>query len=160
MQLKNYNAISLDASPMENVSKPANDSPGNGDRPHVLIIEDNRDLARLFGDLVEILGCTVDIAWGGKSGLQLAVARKPDIVFCDITMPGEKNGLDVAREIRANPSLADTWLVAVTGSDDPETRDLARGAGFGQLFAKPIKFAQLQGVLNELKAARARTSAG
>lgn len=117
----------------------------------VLIIEDNRDLARLFCDLVEVMGCSAVAAWNGKSGLQMAREMNPDIIFCDIGMPGEKNGLDVAREVRADQALTATRLLAVTGSDDPELHKRALRAGFTRVFEKPVKFAEIQEVLNNFK---------
>ncbi|MEC4717941.1 response regulator [Noviherbaspirillum sp. CPCC 100848] len=118
---------------------------------HALIVEDNSDLARLFGDLLEVLGCTVNIEWNANAGLKVAFERLPDLVFCDLTMPGEKNGFDVAREIRANPRLKDTWLIAVTGYDTPETHARAKEAGFDRIFPKPVKFAQIQAVLDDVR---------
>jgi CheY-like chemotaxis protein len=116
-----------------------------------LIVEDNRDLARLFSDLLEVLGCKADVEWNAKSGLEKATELQPDIIFCDISMPGEKNGLDVAREVRATPALAHTWLIAVTGYDNEETCENALAAGFDRVFAKPVKFAQMQAVLDDVR---------
>jgi len=124
-----------------------------------LIVEDNCDLARLFGDLLEVLGCSVQIEWNAATGLRSAFDDPPDLVFCDLTMPGEKNGFDVAREIRANPSLDQTWLIAVTGYDTPETHALAREAGFDHVFSKPVKFAQIQAVLKDVRQADRQVAA-
>ena len=118
----------------------------------VLIIEDNQDLARLFCDLVEVQGCVAQAAWNARSGIATAIETTPDIVFCDLTMPGDKNGFDVAREIRAHPDLSDTLLIAVTGFAHADAYARALEAGFEQVFAKPVKFAQLQKVLNDYKA--------
>lgn len=118
---------------------------------HALIVEDNCDLARLFGDLLEVLGCTVQIEWNAATGLRSAFENPPDLVFCDLTMPGEKNGFDVAREIRSNPGLDQTWLIAVTGYDTPETHTRAHEAGFDRVFSKPVKFAQIQAVLEDVR---------
>ncbi|MFC7513660.1 response regulator [Herbaspirillum sp. GCM10030257] len=126
---------------------------------HALIVEDNCDLARLFGDLLEVLGCTVQIEWNAATGLRAAFESPPDLVFCDLTMPGEKNGFDVAREIRSNPRLDQTWLIAVTGYDTPETHTRAREAGFDRVFSKPVKFAQIQAVLEDVRRADRQLSA-
>jgi CheY-like chemotaxis protein len=125
------------------------------DRPlNVLVIEDNRDLARLFCDLLEVMGCVAQVAWSAQSGLEAAQERVPDLIFCDLGMPGDKDGFDVAAEVRRNASLANTWLIAVTGFAEAETHERARNTGFNRVFAKPVKFAQLQNVLNEYRAAR------
>lgn len=119
----------------------------------VLVIEDNRDLARLFCDLLEVMGCVAHVAWSAQAGLELAQKKQPDLIFCDLGMPGDKDGFDVAAEVRRSPTLNDTWLIAVTGFAEAETHERARNAGFNRVFAKPVKFAQLQNVLNEFKAA-------
>jgi CheY-like chemotaxis protein len=126
------------------------------DRPlNVLVIEDNRDLARLFCDLLEVMGCVAHVAWSAQAGLDLAQEKLPDLIFCDLGMPGDKDGFDVAAEVRRNAALGSTWLIAVTGFAEEETHERARNAGFNRVFAKPVKFAQLQHVLNEFKAAHA-----
>ncbi|HYD79562.1 MAG TPA: response regulator [Paucimonas sp.] len=119
----------------------------------VLVIEDNRDLARLFCDLLEVMGCIAHVAWSAQAGLELALEKTPDLIFCDLGMPGDKDGFDVAAEVRGHQSLKDTWLIAVTGFSEAETHERARNAGFNRVFAKPVKFAQLQNVLNDFKIA-------
>ena len=114
---------------------------------HTLIIDDNKDLARLFADILEVLGCTTSVAWAGEAGLAMAQEKMPDIIFCDVNMPGIKNGLDVAQEIRANKDFDETRLIAITGFNDPESVNEARAAGFDSVFGKPIKFAQLKEVV-------------
>lgn len=126
---------------------------GLGRKIQTLIIEDNEDLARLFADLLEVLGCSVSVAWKGDSGLAMAEQRIPNIVFCDVNMPGDKNGLDVARELRANVDFDDTWLIAITGFNDPDSVEEARVAGFDRVFGKPIKFAQLKEIVESYSAA-------
>jgi CheY-like chemotaxis protein len=118
---------------------------------HTLIIEDNRDLARLFSDLLEVLGCTADVAWNAQAGIAHATQRKPDVVFCDLNLPGDKDGFSVARTLRAHPMLSDVLLIAVTGFDTAWILKNARAAGFDDVFSKPVKFAQVQAVLTNLK---------
>lgn len=118
----------------------------------VLVIEDNQDLARLFCDLLQVMGCLTEVAFSGRSGLEVARRTKPDLVFCDLRLPGEKNGLDVARELRADPGFAGTPLIAVTGYVDPEEKKRALDAGFDRVFAKPIKFGEIQEVLKAYQA--------
>jgi CheY-like chemotaxis protein len=113
----------------------------------VLVIEDNQDLARLFCDLLEVMGCETEMAFNAKLGLASARKMLPDLVFCDLRLPGEKNGFDVAQELRADPAFARTELIAVTGYSDAEEQRRALDAGFDRVFAKPVKFAEIQDVL-------------
>lgn len=115
----------------------------------VLVIEDNQDLARLFCDLLDVMGCETEVAFNARTGLARARRMKPDIVFCDLRLPGEKNGFDVAQELRGDGALAKVPLVAVTGYSDIDEQRRAREAGFDRVFAKPIKFAEIQDVLKD-----------
>jgi CheY-like chemotaxis protein len=114
----------------------------------VLVIEDNQDLAKLFCDLLEVMGCVTDVAFSARNGLESIRRTKPDLVFCDLRLPGEKSGLDVAQELHADPELSHIPLIAVTGYADSADQQRARDAGFARVFEKPIKFAQMQEVLN------------
>jgi CheY-like chemotaxis protein len=113
----------------------------------VLIIEDNQDLAKLFSDLLEVMGCETEIAFNARVGLESVRKFAPDLVFCDLRLPGEKNGFDVAAELRANADSAHIPLIAVTGSGDVEEHRRALEAGFDRIFAKPVKFGEIQEVL-------------
>lgn len=117
----------------------------------VLVIEDNQDLAKLFCDLLEVMGCVTQVAFNARAGIENARRLKPDLVFCDLRMPGEKSGVDVAAELRADPELKHIPLVAVTGYADASEQQRARDAGFDRIFEKPVKFAQLQQVLNDFR---------
>lgn len=114
----------------------------------VLVIEDNQDLAKLFCDLLEVMGCITYSAYSARSGLECARKEVPDLVFCDLRLPGEKSGFDVAHELRSDPALKHIPLCAVTGYDDVREHQHALEAGFERVFEKPVKFAQILEVLN------------
>jgi CheY-like chemotaxis protein len=113
----------------------------------VLIIEDNQDLARLFCDLLEVMGCTTEVAFNVRSGFESARKVKPDVVFCDLRLPGQKDGYDFAQEWREIPEFKHIPLIAITGFVDSDQHRRAMNAGFNRVFAKPVKFADIQEVL-------------
>jgi CheY-like chemotaxis protein len=115
----------------------------------VLVIEDNQDLARLFCDLLEVMGCETEVAFNARTGVASVRRMKPDIVFCDLRLPGERNGFDVAQELRSDEASANLPLIAVTGYSDVDEQRRALEAGFDRVFAKPIKFAEIQDVLKD-----------
>lgn len=117
----------------------------------VLVIEDNQDLAKLFCDLLEVMGCATFAAFSARGGLESARKVVPDLIFCDLRLPGEKSGFDVALELRADPAMAHIPLVAVTGYDDVREHQRALDAGFERVFEKPVKFAQILEVLNRYR---------
>lgn len=116
-------------------------------RISVLVIEDNRDFARLFGDMLEIMGCSLDVEFDVRSGLEAARKSAPDLIFCDLGLPGELDGFDFARLVRADPKLAHIPLIAVSGRTGQEDIQRAIDAGFTQIFPKPVKFADVSRAL-------------
>lgn len=103
----------------------------------VLVIEDNPINLELMTYLLGAWGHTPVVATDGHAGLALARAERPDLVVCDIQMPGI-DGYEVARLLRADAQLRDVPLVAVTAYAMVGDADKARAAGFDLHIAKPI----------------------
>ena len=103
----------------------------------VLVIDDNADAAQAMQMLLESDGHAVRVAHDGKDALELAVSFQPEIVLLDIGLPG-MDGYRVAAELREEPSLRNTRLIAVTGYGRPEDVRQARDAGFDDHMIKPI----------------------
>jgi signal transduction histidine kinase/CheY-like chemotaxis protein len=75
--------------------------PDAGRRGHVLLVEDDREVATLTRELLASLGFVVTHAAGAEAALDaLASAHQIDVVLSDIMMPGGVSGLQLAREIR------------------------------------------------------------
>jgi signal transduction histidine kinase/ActR/RegA family two-component response regulator len=132
----------------------ASQSAAGGERPHlrVLAIEDNRDFAQLFRHMLEIMGCELDITSDARSGLKIARDIMPQLIFCDIGLPGDMDGFAFARALRADPALQHIPLVAVSGYSSPADVQRARDAGFDRLCGKPVKFADISEALSTFAA--------
>jgi two-component system CheB/CheR fusion protein len=109
----------------------------------VLVIEDNTDAADSLRDVLELVGHTVAVAYDGSEGIATARQFCPDVVFCDIGLPGT-DGYQVARTLRADPAFAGTCLIALSGYALPEDIQRAVAAGFDQHLAKPPSLEQVQ----------------
>jgi signal transduction histidine kinase len=118
----------------------------------VLVIEDSVDAAESMRLLLTLCGHQVEVAAAGSAGLDAARARRPDVVLCDIGLPGGMDGYAVARALRADPALATTHLIALTGYGQAEDQRRAREAGFDLHLVKPIDFNELQRILASLAA--------
>jgi len=114
----------------------------------VLVIEDNHDAAESLEMLLTLSGYKVEIAFDGPSGLLAARARVPDVVLCDLGLPGGMDGYDVARAMRGEPSLASTYLIALSGYGQDEDRRRSREAGFDRHLVKPADLEALMGALS------------
>ena len=86
---------------------------------------------------------------GGSEGLEVARAFKPEVVLCDIGLPG-MSGYEVAKELRADEALRAAHLVALTGYALPEDQQRASEVGFGWHIAKPPSPEQIEELLAEL----------
>jgi two-component system CheB/CheR fusion protein len=112
----------------------------------VLVIEDNVDAADTLQQVLELEGHAVEVAYTAESGLAKARAFRPEVVFCDIGLPG-MDGYEVARAMRADPVLQATTLVALTGYAGPEDISRAREAGFHHHVAKPPSYEEIERIL-------------
>lgn len=102
----------------------------------ILVIEDNVDSAESLRDVLELFAHTVQVAFTGPEGLEKARAFRPEVVLCDIGLPG-MDGYQVAREMRSDPLLREARLVALTGYAGAEDVARSREAGFDAHIVKP-----------------------
>lgn len=123
----------------------------------ILIIEDNVDAAQTLRDVLELAHHRVEIARDGTEGLAKARAFEPEMVLCDIGLP-VMDGYAVARQMRADPRLRTTFLVALSGYALHEDIHRSKEAGFDLHLAKPASLEALEHVLAELRMTRAGSS--
>jgi CheY-like chemotaxis protein len=106
-------------------------------RLRILVVEDNADSAEVLRMMLEYSGHAVRTACCGESALQLARRNPPDVVICDIGLPGAMDGCEVARQIRKDAALKNVHLIALSGYGDTDDVKGARDAGFHRHFVKP-----------------------
>jgi PAS domain S-box-containing protein len=119
-------------------------------RLRVLVVDDNVDAADALAAVVQLAGCTAQVAYDGPTALTLASQFKPHLVLLDIGLPG-MDGHEVGRALRQRPETQETVLVAVTGWGQADDRRKSQEAGFARHLVKPVDPAVLQTVLAELR---------
>ncbi|MCV2364972.1 response regulator [Paucibacter sp. DJ1R-11] len=109
----------------------------------ILIVEDQADIRRLIRWALEDTGHQLYEAPNGNLAMDLARTMQPDLVYLDVMMPGGIDGIEVCRQMRADPRLAKALIVMLTAdaSQATKTRALATGANF--FLAKPFSPAKL-----------------
>ncbi|HEX8636686.1 MAG TPA: response regulator [Pyrinomonadaceae bacterium] len=117
----------------------------------ILIIEDNVDSAESLKMLLEINDHKVEIAADGESGLQKALEFEPQVIVCDIGLPGELDGLEVAKLLRQNEKTESVYMIALSGYGQIEDVNAARQAGFNHHLVKPADFDKLIGLVENFK---------
>jgi PAS domain S-box-containing protein len=107
-------------------------------RRRVLVVEDNADAAETLRLVLELQGHEVHVAHTGPDGVDAAAAVRPEVVVCDIGLPGF-DGFEVARRLREQPGGDGMLLVALTGYGQEQDRRRAREAGFHHHLVKPVE---------------------
>jgi len=121
-------------------------SPSN--KKKILVVDDNQKLASLMRDLLVHFGHNVVIAHEGKSAFVKAQEFNPDIIFCDIGLPG-MSGYEVASAIReAEKDSKKTLLVAVSGYGQQDDIEKALKAGFDHHLVKPASIDSLLRIID------------
>jgi two-component system, cell cycle response regulator DivK len=108
---------------------------------YVLIIEDDLNNLMVTTDLLRMTGVKYfNSRASGWQGIKLAEKMpRVDLILLDIQLPRE-DGYTVLANIRANPKLQDTLVVAVTANVLPQDEAQARTAGFDGFIGKPLDF--------------------
>ena len=112
----------------------------------ILVVDDNVDLTHSLKLLLEALGHEVYSAYEGRSALELARRILPEIIVLDIGLPG-MNGLEVARQLRAEFPQRQLLLIALTGYGRAQDCRRSRQAGFDYHLVKPLDLGHLQSLI-------------
>lgn len=108
----------------------------------VLIIEDSRTQAVHLKMLLERHGYAVEMTLDAPSGLAVCRERAPDMVLCDVVMPG-MDGYAFTRTLKQDPALAKIPVVLVTALEDPKDVIRAIEAGADNYVTKPYHESRL-----------------
>ncbi|WP_438014060.1 PAS domain S-box protein [Sorangium sp. So ce315] len=104
----------------------------------VLIIEDNQDAAETLQALLAMDGHRVEVALSGRAGVEAARSFRPDVILCDIGLPGGMDGYAVARALKGSAGLSPSLMIALTGYGQEDDRRRVLEAGFDLHVVKPL----------------------
>lgn len=94
---------------------------------HILLVEDNRDLAQNIFDYFEAKGHTIDLAEDGISGLHLAASNPYDVIILDLMLPGI-DGMTLCRRLREAGKQMPVLMLTARDSLDDKIAGLEAGA--------------------------------
>ncbi len=109
----------------------------------VFIIEDEEDAAELFAEMMRINGFRVLKTSRSEPAIAMMTADRPDLVLLDIMMP-EISGLDILRQMRRDPNLANIPVIVVTAKGMPTDIKNGMEAGASTYLTKPVGFLELK----------------
>jgi len=108
----------------------------------ILVIDDEADFRQVIIKFLSKQGFTVTAAGGGEAGIKLASETLPDLVVCDLNMPG-MDGYAVLAALRGDPRLAEIPVVLLTGQSQPSQVRLGMNLGADDYLTKPVNLDDL-----------------
>ena len=106
----------------------------------ILIVEDEKDLAMILSETLEIEGYYVDVVYDGVSGLDNAMSEIYDIIILDVMLP-KMNGIQVLYEIRKNN--ISTPVLILTAKSEIEDKVCGLDNGADDYLTKPFNTKEL-----------------
>lgn len=111
-------------------------------RAKILVVDDEAAIREYETCLLSELGHEVVAAADGMEALRLARERQPHLVLLDIMMP-ELSGIEVCRQLRADPRTRDVRIIVVSAVDAKRALEESIIAGADDFLAKPINALEL-----------------
>jgi two-component system, cell cycle response regulator DivK len=124
--------------PPGSAAPPAQQPPGRA--PYVLVVDDNETNLELAVFALEVDGFEVGTARDADEFRRVLATRRPDVVLMDMQLPGT-SGLELTRELKADPASAAIPVIAVTAYAMKGDEQRMRAAGCDDYVSKPLDVA-------------------
>ncbi|SRR6266496_3833820 len=115
----------------------------------VLLVEDTEDNRFMMRRLLEMSGYRVVEARNGEEAVKVAEEEQPQLILMDLSLP-LIDGLAATRLIRRLPACKQTPIIAVSAHDTADFHSEALTAGCNGYVTKPIDFAELEQMIEQL----------
>jgi len=121
----------------------------------ILVVEDERHIIEVVRDYLEQAGFRVLEARDGQTALRLTRGEHPDLIVLDLMLAGGMDGLDVCRQIRRDPALAETPIIMLTARVELVDRLVGLELGADDYITKPFSprevVARIKAVLRRME---------
>ena len=104
----------------------------------ILVIEDNAAICENACEILEQEGYRAIFALNGKEGIGLAKQNRPDLILCDIMMPGE-DGFEVFDALGKDPETVQIPFIFLTASAEKKEIEAGLGMGAKAFILKPFE---------------------
>jgi len=108
----------------------------------ILVIEDEKDVRENIAEILQLSDYQVLKAGDGRTGIQLALEERPDVIVCDIAMPG-LDGYAVLHALHQHAGLEHIPFIFLTASPEKEQLRRAMTAGADDYLTKPFEGIEL-----------------
>lgn len=119
-------------------------------RRRVLVVDDSHDARAILKLLLTKMGHEAREAEDGETGMAVSRDFQPEIVLCDIMLPGQMSGYAFAKAARQDRAMQELCIVAVSGWEGSEHERQAYEAGFDCVLKKPVELSDLATILRTL----------
>ncbi|HJT32464.1 MAG TPA: response regulator [Pirellulales bacterium] len=116
----------------------------------ILVIDDDQDTVDSFAILLQQLGHAVHTARRGPDALMQIETIHPDLVFLDLALPG-MDGFEIAKQIRREPRLSETKIIALTGLSEAKHRLRAQYTGIDGYLVKPATLEEIKASIEAVR---------
>ena len=120
----------------------------------ILVVDDDRDIVRLVRSYLEKAGYQILTAYDGETALKILKAEKPQLLVLDLMLP-DKDGWDVARQVRSDPQIAATPIIMLTARVEDSDKIVGLEIGADDYITKPFNprevVARVRALLRRMK---------
>ena len=120
----------------------SNQTPLNASGYRVLIVEDNEGIRTMLNDRLAS-SFLITLASNGREALEILASKTMDVVVTDIMMP-EMDGMELCRQIKANPDLSHIPIVIITAKNDLDSKVKGLQLGAEAYIEKPFSIKYLR----------------
>ena len=105
-------------------------------KQRILVVDDDKEVARLMRAYLEQAGYEVFVAYDGESAVHNLRREKPDLLLLDLMLP-DRDGWDITRLVRSDPTLANTPIIMLTARVDINDKIVGLEIGADDYITKP-----------------------
>lgn len=116
----------------------------------IVLAEDHDDIRPLLVRILERSGHTVAAYVSCDEALTECLAHGADLVLLDISTPGDRDGVDVTRELRAHPATASTPVLLLSARAQERDVQVGLAAGADAYLPKPFSPGEVKDVVGRL----------
>jgi CheY-like chemotaxis protein len=116
---------------------------------HVLVVDDNVELAQTFQELLQLHGYRVSLAHEGVQALKMITQADVDAILCDLSMPQLEGDMFHNAAAHVRPELTERFIFVTGNADNPKYEPFLKRIN-ARVLQKPVKINDLVGALKEL----------
>jgi len=120
----------------------------------IVIVEDDPMMADTIASMLELFGYETAICQTAGEALNAIPQDRPGLILLDLNLPDGVTGIEICRQVKADPELRATSVIIVSAEDNPLVVREALEAGASRYLIKPIGLDDLEKAIAETLAER------